>query len=219
MRLGRAEADDDRVLVDDARGGHRDGGARGIHVEAFAEVDAASVAEALDRLAGLGVEFEEEVHDADNETSLASVLPEACAAHRLRPLDLRIEAPEELAGRAVERDDLLPEGDAEEHSSDDQRRVLQDALVAGVVAPGLTEVPGVMAIDLGERREVIAAHTSVDGPSLILCGGAGNHHRQYGQPRSESTHAHRPLDTAYALEARIASSRAARSWVMASPVG
>ena len=75
MSFGVAAADNDEVHIDAARRGERDGLLFPWFTQAFAEVDAATLAEAGDGFTGPGVEAIEEVHHASKNALVLAVGP------------------------------------------------------------------------------------------------------------------------------------------------
>ena len=78
-----AAADDDQILVDDARCRERDGERAWVARKAFAKVDVAIVAERCDRLARVRIEAEKQVHYGGEDAALLAVCPVGDAASRL----------------------------------------------------------------------------------------------------------------------------------------
>ena len=83
MGLRIAAADDDEVLVDAARCGQRDGLLFPGLTQAFAKVDAATLAEARYRFACLGIQAIEVVHHAGEDALILAVGPVGDPASRL----------------------------------------------------------------------------------------------------------------------------------------
>src|SRR5205807_771402 len=144
-------------------GGERDGLLVVGLAKAFAEVDAAVVAEGVDGLAGGGIEAVEEVHDAGEEALLVTIEKPREAAGGLVAAYAGVECPLDLAGGGVEGDDFLRGRVAVERSVDDEGIGLKASLLAGVVDPGLAELADVGAVDLAKGRVVVAVEIAVVG--------------------------------------------------------
>ena len=113
--IADAVADDDQVLVDDRR--------RRVGVvllvdrpdQAFAQIDDAVVAESRDRRAGLRIELNQLVARVEEDAKAIAILPRDDAAMRRSPavrrlavfVRFRIVPPQLLAGRRIERRDLV----------------------------------------------------------------------------------------------------------------
>lgn len=179
--LGRAEADDDHVFIDEAGGGEGGEGLSDVFfVEIFAEVDLAAVTEGGDEFAGCGIDRVEVAQKTGEENALGSVGPVAETTCGLQAGGSGAEGPEIFSGGCVERDDFLRWGEAEENAADDQRIGLEAAGLLGVEAPCDFEFVDVGAVDLMEGGVVIVcALTAVDWPVrarwgvLCLCVGYG----------------------------------------------
>src|ERR1700730_7300877 len=73
--LAGPEADDDQVLVDDARCGQVGGIPRVVVAELLMQVDSAAFPETGDRLSGVRIQRVELVHDAGEHAPLPAVAP------------------------------------------------------------------------------------------------------------------------------------------------
>ena len=146
-------ADDQQVLVHDAGRAEPDRQRLRIASESFAQVDAAVRPERRHRLPR-----------ARHRARTGMWTPTRRCAPAGRPtststprLGLRSISPESnvqrfLAGRGIERDDLLRRRVRVQHAVDHQRLRLQAAGFAGIERPGHTQRGDVVAIDLRERR-------------------------------------------------------------------
>src|SRR2546425_6045566 len=94
------------------------------------------------------------MHDSDENPLVFLTGPIGQAAVRLRAIDAGVEFPEELAGRGVQREDVLRGRDAVENSTDNDRAGLKAALLAGVERPRDFKLLYIAAIDLSLRRVV-----------------------------------------------------------------
>ena len=179
-----ASADDDEVFVDEAGGGKGDGLLLVTFAvaQAFAEVEAALVAEGWDQMAGAWIDCVEIIHASGEEARFVAVGPVAEAARRLSGaadggvvhLDGGIEEPETLAGGGIEREDFAAVGEPDEGAANDERIRFEIAFLAGVINPRLLEMRDVCAVDLREHGIVIAVDvTVVRGPVGILRVGGG----------------------------------------------
>ena len=170
----------------------------------FAEVDLAAGAERRHRQPGPGVEADQAMPGVQEDAQGAAVAPgsdaamdEALAAGRLaRLVRLRIERPELLAGRRLERDHAVVRRAHVEHAVDHQRRVLERArkgaelllgFLAGLPLPGHLELRDVLAGDAGQRRVLPAAGiAAVDRPLTRLLAGAQAGNRRGDRDRGRS---------------------------------
>src|SRR5580700_3686864 len=87
MRLRVAAANDDEVLVNDSRSGEDDGLFFVVATQLLAQIDAAVLSEARDRLAGLCIEAIEEIHNSGEDARGFTVGPVSDAARRLCCMD------------------------------------------------------------------------------------------------------------------------------------
>ena len=155
MRFGLAAADDDHVLVDNARRCERDGecaevGLHSIDDQSFAKIDVAVLAKARDKVAGLGVEAVKKVHHASVDAAMLAVIPISQATRGLTSDNAGVEFPLQLATCCVERDNLGAWGEGIECAANNERVGLDAALLARVKSPSLLEKMRVPAIDLRE---------------------------------------------------------------------
>ena len=150
--------------------------------QALAEVDAAVLAEGGDGLAGLRIEAVEKVEDAGEEAGLFAVSPPGETTRRLGEAEVAgavgaeagVEGPEEFAGGGVKGDDFERRGKGEEGTACDERVGLDAAFFAGVECPGGAEAADVGAVNLAQRRVVVAILVAVvSGPGYGLGRGDG----------------------------------------------
>ena len=186
--LADPSADDDQVLVDDARRGEQDRLRRRIAAEVLR---ARSIAAVAGRTTAIG--FPVRASSAymngpcpREDPRFVAARPVGDAAVRPAPLDARIELPAQGAGRGVERDDLVLRRRREQDAVDDDRVRLEAAGLARIVRPRDLEGPHVRPVDLREGRVAnLLGSAAVRGPSHLGALGARrratNHER--GRPR------------------------------------
>src|SRR5213592_810201 len=154
--LGIAAADDHQIFVNDrwAGQGNRLSGGR-FAAKIFAEVDAAFFRKRWDRPASRDVQSVEEIHHAHKNALVVAVGPIGQTAIWLRASNSRVELPKELAGRGIQRENLLRRRDSIKDSRDDNGAGLKAAFFLRVEAPCNGKALDVAAIDLGEAGIVI----------------------------------------------------------------
>jgi hypothetical protein len=184
MGFGVASSDDDEVFVNEAGSGESDGLLIVRFAQAFAEIDAAVVAEGGNGATGPRVESVEVVEDAGEDAAVVVVgaarpVREAagglgCAANgAVVTIDGGVEFPEQSAGGGIEGDDFVGRRAGVEDVSDDEGVGLDVALFSGVVLPRDFELGDVGAVDLRERGVMVAvAIAVVGGPVCIGRGGS-----------------------------------------------
>src|SRR5581483_10160309 len=96
-----ASANDEQVFVDDWRAGEGDRHGGRIAPEILAQVDAALIAEAGNRLSGIGIQFVNKVPAAADDASVVPVRVLVVSAVRIRPGASRIELPLLFSGCAA----------------------------------------------------------------------------------------------------------------------
>ncbi len=167
-------ADHDDIAYDHRRRGHgvemrRDGAP-----QAGVEIDTSVGAEVRDGLSGSGIERDHLCKSRqDHDPLVVAIAPIGEAAMgpaevggRPEPIliDLGVEHPSGFAGRGIDGRDLRQRGRGVEHAADHQRRRfidkagadlrfgLPDRRVRRLPAPDHVQVPGVVAVDLCQRR-------------------------------------------------------------------
>src|SRR5581483_8513119 len=145
-----ASANDEQAFVDDWRAGEGDRHGGRIAPEILAQVDAALIAEAGNRLSGIGIQFVNKVHDAADDASVVPMLPVRQSAVRLRAGDTRIELPLQCSGCGAEGENFLRGRYAVENSMNDDGTRLQPAAFAAVVSPGNTNLAHIGTVDLSK---------------------------------------------------------------------
>jgi hypothetical protein len=203
-------ADYDRVVDN--------GGRRGLLVvaeparrnaEAVAEVDDAVIAEGLDGTAGAGVDGDETRVDAGEEDAAlaGSRLPEGDAAVGEVAvsgvlLDFGVVGPADGSGRGVEREDAAERRGEVEGAIDIERRGFEcggtsargSVGVAGAVGPGDFELGDVVARDLLEGGEALAAGVvAVGGPVAGRRIGEGEEEGGEGKGGDRGEARHEPI--------------------------
>ena len=161
-RFADEATDDQQVLVDHA--GRIQQGVRRRRFDAhpLPEMDGAVFTEAADRQAGARVQRVEPCSGGREDPSIDSrafpvdqaTLPVADIALTLSP---RVELPQHLPGRRIQRDDVARRRRRVEHAVDDQVVGLELSLVACLVGPGHLELRHVGPVDLIEGRVMGAA--------------------------------------------------------------
>ena len=148
----------------------------------LAQIDAAVLGEAADGLASLRIEAEEVIDNAGKEPAVFAIGPVRETARRLGKAEAAgaigaeagIEGPQELAGGGVKGDDLEGWRKGVKRAPDDERIGLDAALFAGIEGPCHAQANDVGAVDLAQRRVMVAVLAAVvGGPGDGLGGGNG----------------------------------------------
>jgi hypothetical protein len=181
--VAAASAGDHQVLVEDHGAAVPERQLRPVRIEVLLQVERAFVGEAGNQLAGCSVQAIQHVANRREDAAVLGVLrvlPESDAAIDAGRAPAagaagRVELPEELARRRVERANLHLHGGDVHDAIDHDRRALDGRGrtfegVPGVMDPGHLKAPDVGAIDLVERR--VAAGPRIAAVMLPLAGGS-----------------------------------------------
>src|SRR6185437_15254033 len=169
-----AAADDDEVLVNHSGRCEGDGECAEVALsagnsEAFAQINVAALAEAVDQVSGFGIEAVEEVHHACVNATVLTVVPVDDAASGLASNDTGIELPLQFSGSSIEGDNFVFRRIAEHCAADDEMVGLNASLLACVINPRLLELMHVVAGDLSEMRVVIVVESAVVSRPTCVC--------------------------------------------------
>ena len=118
---------------------------------------------AANRFARLRVQAIQEVHHAGEDARPLAVAPIGHAAAGLSGANAGVELPFQFAGGGIEGDYDLRMRVGVKRAAHDERIDFKVAFLAGIVAPRKLKAMNVGAIDLGERRVMVALGTPAVG--------------------------------------------------------
>ena len=154
QRLRISSARDEQIFVNHHRTRQRHKRIGIFTAQVVAQIDAPIRSKRRDRFSRRRIQRINKIHHADDNPLVSPIRarPVSQPAHRLRPLDPRIEIPNHFPRRRIHRENLLRWRQPIQHAIHYNRTRLQPARLPRVISPRHLELRDILPINLLQRR-------------------------------------------------------------------